>query len=60
MLAEHLGLKVVGIIGVLLRAKKASLVSSVRPHLDALQAAGFRLADDLYQKALRLADEKDG
>ena len=59
MLAEHLGLKVVGIIGVLLRAKKARLASSVRPHLDALQAAGFRLADDLYQEALRLADEKD-
>ena len=43
MLAEHLGLKVVGIIGVLLRAKKAGLISSVPPRLDALQAAGFRL-----------------
>ena len=59
-LAEHLGLKVVGIIGVLLRAKRADLILAVRPHLDALQVAGFRMAEGLYQEALRLAGEKDG
>jgi len=60
MLAERLGLKVVGIVGVLLRAKQVGLISAVQPHLDALQAVGFRLADNLYQEALRLADEKGG
>lgn len=59
-LAERLELKVVGVIGVLIRAKRAGLIPAVRPHLDALQAAGFRLAYELYQEALRLAGEKAG
>jgi predicted nucleic acid-binding protein len=60
LFAERLGLKVVGIIGVLIRAKSAGLIPAVRPPLDALPAAGFRLASELYQEALRLAGEKAG
>lgn len=59
-LAERLELKVVGVIGVLIRAKRVGLIPAVRPHLDALQAAGFRFAYELYQEALRLAGEKAG
>lgn len=34
--AQRLGLKMVGVVGILLEAKKKSFVDSVRPHLDAL------------------------
>jgi predicted nucleic acid-binding protein len=56
-LAETLGVRVVGTLGILLRAKKASLIPAVRPALDAAVAQGFRLSPDLYQDALRLAGE---
>ena len=59
LLAERLGLKVVGVIGVLLRAKRAGLILAVQPHLVALQMAGFRLTEGLYRETLRLADERD-
>jgi predicted nucleic acid-binding protein len=56
-LAEDLGLGVVGAIGVLLRAKRAELISAIRPLLDALQMEGFRMGGDLYREALQLAGE---
>ena len=56
-LAEGLGLAVVGTLGVLLRAKRAGLLSIVRPLLDALNAQGFRLDSNLYQDVLGLAGE---
>ena len=57
LLAERMGLAVVGTVGILLRAKQANLISAVRPLLDAAQSEGFRLGTDLYQEALRLAGE---
>jgi len=56
-LAKELGLKPVGTIGVLLRGKQAGLVTAVRPLLNALQSAGFRMSAGLYQEALQLAGE---
>jgi len=58
LVAQRMGLTVVGTIGVLLRAKQAGLTLAVRPLLDALQSAGFHLGIDLYEQALRLAGEK--
>ena len=57
LVAQRMGLNVVGTVGVLLRAKQAGLTSSVGPLLDALQSAGFRLGTDLHEQALRLAGE---
>ena len=57
LLAERMGLTVVGTIGILLRAKQAGLIPAVQPLLDAVQSEGFRLGIDLYQEALRLAGE---
>lgn len=48
---------ITGTVGVVLRAKQAGLIPLARPVLDALRAAGFRLADPLYQQALQLAGE---
>lgn len=57
LLATELGLEVTGVVGILLKGKRAGLISLVRPLLDQLQQAGFRLQDDVYREALRLAGE---
>lgn len=56
--AQRLGLKVVGVVGILLEAKKKGMVKRIRPLLDDLrQIAGFYLNDSLYDCALEIADE---
>jgi len=57
LLAEGLGLKVIGVVGILLKGKRAGLIPLVQPLLDQLREAGFRLRDDVYREALRLAGE---
>jgi uncharacterized protein len=56
-LAERIGVSVVGTIGVLLKAKQASLIPAIQPLLDAVQSEGFRLGIDLYRDVLQLAGE---
>lgn len=57
--AQRLGLKVLGVVGVLLDAKSHGLIEHVRPHLDALrQTAGFYLKESFYRSILALAKEK--
>ena len=56
--AQRLGLKCVGILGILIEAKAKGLVQEIRPQLDALRArAGFFLSDALYEDVLRLVSE---
>jgi len=58
--AQRLGLKVLGVVGILLASKARQTISEVRPHLDALrEVASFRLSGSLYQKALDLAGEAE-
>jgi predicted nucleic acid-binding protein len=52
-----LGLTVVGTLGVLLRARQAGLILSVRPLVDALVVQGFHIDPSLYQEVLALAGE---
>jgi uncharacterized protein len=56
-IAQQLGLKVIGTVGMLLRAKQKSVISEIKPLLTALTAADFRIAEPLIQNALRLAGE---
>jgi predicted nucleic acid-binding protein len=56
-LAEAIGLKVTGTLGILLRAKQAGLVSTLQPLVDDIAAQGFRLNPELHQDVLRLAGE---
>jgi len=52
--ARHLGLRYVGLIGILLEAKRRGLVDRVEPLLKALRTqAGFRISDELYERVLR-------
>ena len=59
--AQRLGLRVLGIVGILLDAKSHGAIKAVRPYLDALrQTAGFYLGDAVYEDTLSLAAEMDG
>lgn len=51
--AEGLGLTVIGTVGVLVRARRAGLVSNVGPMLDVLVERGFYLAPALIDEARR-------
>ena len=55
--AQRQGLKVTGLLAVLLQAKARGAILEVKPVLDELVAAGFRLAPDLYEAVLREAGE---
>lgn len=56
-LASDLGLAVVGTAGVLFVAKQRGFIPTLRPGLDALRAAGFRLRKDVYEDVLKAAGE---
>lgn len=54
--AQHFGVNVIGVIGVLVDAKHHSLIVQIRPILDQLRSlAGFHISEALYQRVL--ADE---
>jgi predicted nucleic acid-binding protein len=55
--AEILKVRFTGTLGLLLDAKKAELVTSVRPLLDQLQVLRFRLSPQARSTILRLAGE---
>ena len=56
--AAGMGLRVTGVLGVLVQAKQQHLLTAVRPVLDALRdEAGFWMSDDLYRRVLDLAGE---
>ena len=55
--AETLGLNVTGTWGLLLDAKRASLIRAVGPLLDQLEALRFRLAPHTRTAVLKLAGE---
>lgn len=55
--AQIFGLRVLGTVGILLRAKNQGIVASVKPELQNLVDAGSLLHPSLLAKALQLADE---
>jgi len=57
-IAQRLGLRVSGVVGLLVLAKSQGKLKEVRPYLDALrEVAGFYLSDSVYTNALRMAGE---
>lgn len=53
-----LGLHPLGVLGLLLEAKKRGLVEEIRSSLQALRhQAGFYVSDDLYRSVLDMANE---
>lgn len=57
--AQRLGLKVLGVIGILLDAKAHSYIDQIQPELNVLrQKAGFYLSQEVYDSALKLAGDR--
>ncbi|NBQ65509.1 MAG: DUF3368 domain-containing protein [Verrucomicrobia bacterium] len=58
-IAEGRGLQVIGVLGVLVQAKRQGLISELKPLLqEVVSAAGFFLSPALFQAALRSVNEK--
>ena len=55
--ATSLGVRVMGTLGVLLRAKTQQLIPAVSPLLDQLVATGFYVDDELAEQVRRTAGE---
>ena len=56
--ARNRGVLMTGTMGVLIRAKRRGHIAQVRPLVDALVEAGFRLSDSLYERTLEEAGER--
>lgn len=56
-IAARFGLKVSGVVGVLIEARRRGEIRQLRSHLERLRAAGFWLSDALIASALNLAGE---
>lgn len=55
--AVRLGVRIIGTVGVLVRARQRGVVAALRPLLDSLELGGFHISPALRQEALRLAGE---
>lgn len=56
--ADRLGIKITGLLGLLVEAKRKNLIAAVKPLMDALIAtATFRVSSALYEQILELVDE---
>jgi len=58
VIAQRLGVKILGTIGILLRLKKAGLISEVKPHLLQIKKTGGYICDELFREAIRRAGEQ--
>ncbi len=55
--AQQMGMKVIGTVGMLLRAKRQGIIAEVKPLFIKLTEVNFRLSQGIIQEALRLSGE---
>jgi predicted nucleic acid-binding protein len=55
--AKKLNLNFIGTIGVIIAAKQLGYINKIKPLLEKINLTNFRLAPDIYAKALLLAGE---
>jgi uncharacterized protein len=56
--ADRLGLRIIGLLGILVEAKRRNLIAAVKPLIDAMIATSeFRVSLALYNKILDMVDE---
>ncbi len=56
--ANRLGVRITGLLGVLVEAKRKNLITAVKPLMDAMIAmSNFRVSSDLYNQILEIVDE---
>ena len=58
LIAHRLEIKTLGTVGVVLRLKKAGLVSEAKSHLQQIRKVGGYMSDELFHEALRQVDEQ--
>jgi len=56
-IAKRMGLKITGILGVILKAKKEGVLDFIKPIIENLEAAGFWISPKLKTMVLEKADE---
>ena len=56
-MASEFLIKTVGILGILLMAKRRGFLSTIREDVDALRASGYRISESLYKEILQEAGE---
>lgn len=56
--AEQLGLKVTGTVGIIVKAKLRGIIPSVKPYLKKIRTTDFRLSHELEKLALKEAGEE--
>ena len=54
---ELLGVRTIGTLGILLKAKEIGLLQEIKPEVDKLRARGFRLSRHVYEDVLQMAGE---
>ena len=56
--ARRFGIKIIGLLGVLVSAKRNGFIDEVKPLLDTLvNQIGFRVSKTLYERVLQEVDE---
>lgn len=55
--AKRLSVKVIGTVGVLIRAKQNGVIKALKPILDDLEANDFRIGQALKEEALKIVGE---
>ena len=56
-LARRFGIRIIGTVGLLVRAKQAGIIPLLKPVMNQLKAGGFFIGIALEQEALRLVGE---
>ncbi|MEN6588939.1 MAG: DUF3368 domain-containing protein [Proteiniphilum sp.] len=56
--AEKLGFSFTGTLGVLYRAKKEGYIKMIKPYIDKLKTAEFRISKNIEEEILKLSGEK--
>lgn len=57
-IAEKMGINIVGLLGILIKAKQQGIISEVKPLMEDLSQVGFRVNPILFEHILRITNEK--
>ncbi len=56
-MGNHMGLNIIGTIGVLIDAKKLGIIANVKSYMDRLREAEFWISDNLYKEIIQRKGE---
>jgi len=56
--ASQMGLKVIGLLGILVKVKEKGIISQIKPLIEVLREERFRISEDLAEKILVMVGER--